>query len=670
MKHDSNPIIPNPADLLGPIVEAVLQAGSLLRAEFHRPGGPRGAHGKAPIDVEIEERLREQLLALHACDWHGEEIPRSFRGTMDVWVVDPQDGTRAFLNGLRGSAISVALMREARPVLGVVYAPTAPDDGGDLFTWAEGLPLTRNGVRIEPKLASSTGLYCFDTVLAMNEEAADYAAANHDRFAPASVLALPSIAYRLALAAVGEVDAAISLTRGLDPYDIAGGQALLHAMGGALVQLSGKTVSYDRHASYQGCVGGSSPIVSEVLRRNPGPGRRVERRPARPARRISSTVMLSRAQGVLLGQLSGDALGSQVEFMLPDRIRRLYPDDICNLQPGGTWDTLAGQPTDDSEMALALARTLVEKGEFDRPAIAQSYIDWARSGPFDIGGTTSRGIAALAGRGSPSVSSQANGALMRVSPVGIFAAGKPALAARLAREDAKFTHPHPVCQAASAAFAAAIAAGIAGADHRAMWAIGFAHAGEDDGAAVVRACLERSLTEGPADFSHNQGWVLTALGNAFHRLYAGQSVGEALIETVMAGGDTDTNAAICGALLGAAWGRAHIPRRWRRLVLACRAVHGDDVRHPRAGDLLAGRRPRPCRGAAVRQQGDVRETAHVHASGRCRQRRISPEVVDVILAYGRRTRSHGADICCADRAGTVVAPKGPWARPLPAYRRW
>jgi ADP-ribosyl-[dinitrogen reductase] hydrolase len=298
-------------------------------------------------------------------------------------------------------------------------------------------------------------------------------------------------------------------------------------------------------------------------------------------RRTPSTIMLNRAQGVLFGQLAGDALGSQVEFMLPEQIRRLHPEGIRNLQPGGTWDTLAGQPTDDSEMALALARTLVKKREFDRAAIARSYVDWARSGPFDIGGTTATGIAALAGRGSPSRSSQANGALMRVSPVGIFAAGRPALAARLAREDAKLTHPHPVCQAASAAFAAAIAAGIAGADHRTMWSTGFAHAGEDDGAAVVRACLERSLTGGPADFNHNQGWVLTALWNAFHRLHAGQTIEEAVIETVMAGGDTDTNAAICGALLGAVSGRSGIPVRWRRLVLACRPVHGDEVRHPR-----------------------------------------------------------------------------------------
>ena len=64
------------------------------------------------------------------------------------WVVDPHDGTRAFLEGRRGSAISVALLREATPVLGVVYAPTSPDRGPDLIAWAEGGGITRNGAPV------------------------------------------------------------------------------------------------------------------------------------------------------------------------------------------------------------------------------------------------------------------------------------------------------------------------------------------------------------------------------------------------------------------------------------------------------------------------------------------------------------------------------------------
>ncbi len=63
------------------------------------------------------------------------------------------------------------------------------------------------------------------------------------------------------------------------------------------------------------------------------------------------TGMLQRAQGCLLGQFAGDALGGLVEFKRPEEIKRLYPDGVCDLNDGGTWGTLAGQPTDDSEMA-------------------------------------------------------------------------------------------------------------------------------------------------------------------------------------------------------------------------------------------------------------------------------------------------------------------------------
>ena len=61
------------------------------------------------------------------------------------WVVDPHDGTRAFLEGRRGSAVSIALLRRGEPVLGVVYAPSSPDRGPDMIAWAEGAGITRNG---------------------------------------------------------------------------------------------------------------------------------------------------------------------------------------------------------------------------------------------------------------------------------------------------------------------------------------------------------------------------------------------------------------------------------------------------------------------------------------------------------------------------------------------
>ena len=70
--------------------------------------------------------------------------------------------------------------------------------------------------------------------------------------------------------------------------------------------------------------------------------------------------IIHRAEGCLLGQLVGDSLGALVEFKTAEEILRLYPHGVRNLADGGVWNTLAWQPTDDSEMALALARSLVK----------------------------------------------------------------------------------------------------------------------------------------------------------------------------------------------------------------------------------------------------------------------------------------------------------------------
>lgn len=402
---------------------------------------------------------------------------------------------------------------------------------------------------------------------------------------------MPSIAYRLALAAAGEVDAAISLTKGLGSHDIAGGHALLLATGGALVQLNGGAVDH-ANGVFDGCIGGRPEIVERVRARGPSNGKRVPRYPVRVKRPMPGVGPLRGAQGTLLGLLAGDALGSQVEFLNAATIFQRHPGGLRDLLPGGTWNLLPGQPTDDGEMALALARALVDGGGFDRERVSAAYVAWGASQPFDIGSTTRAGLEALQGIGKPNTVSQANGALMRVAPIGIAAAGDPEKAAAWGREDAKLTHPHPVCQAASAAFCAAIAAGVSGADNRAMWSMAYAHAGEDAAGAEIRTWLIEARERLPSSFSHNQGWVKIAFGNAFHRLWAGQRFEQAVVETVMSGGDTDTNGAICGALLGTDWGIREIPSARVRQVVGCRAVSHLTVQHPRpslywADDALA-----------------------------------------------------------------------------------
>src|SRR5262249_29197372 len=153
----------------------------------------------------------------------------------------------------------------------------------------------------------------------------------------------------------------------------------------------------------------------------------------------------SRAHGCLLGQLAGDALGQLVEFRSPDEIARTYPDGVRDIVDGGTWNTIAGQPTDDSELALSLAHSLAKEGRFDADAVLGAYVEWYDSGPFDIGGTTraALGAAAAAPAGGRLAAaqewarheSQANGSLMRISPLGIFGAERRDDAAGWARED-------------------------------------------------------------------------------------------------------------------------------------------------------------------------------------------------------------------------------------------
>lgn len=288
---------------------------------------------------------------------------------------------------------------------------------------------------------------------------------------------------------------------------------------------------------------------------------------------------LSRAQGCLLGQLAGDSLGSLVEFRTPYDIRWEYPKGVRKLADGGTWNTIAGQPTDDSEMALSLARMLVDQRRYDPEEARKAYIFWMDSSPFDCGMTVASGL-----RGRPNPDSQANGAMMRISPLGIFGAYQDAeLVAEWARQDAAITHPHPVCQQANALFTMAIA-----------HAIRLAYNGRDLYEQIVNWAVDLkvdgSLLEAvrgaakspPADYVRQQGWVLTAFRNALWQLLHAPNLEEAVVDTVMRGGDTDTNAAICGALLGAVWGRNAVPDQWVESLLNCRPAAGQPkVRRPR-----------------------------------------------------------------------------------------
>ncbi|MBI2424599.1 MAG: ADP-ribosylglycohydrolase family protein [Candidatus Hydrogenedentes bacterium] len=305
--------------------------------------------------------------------------------------------------------------------------------------------------------------------------------------------------------------------------------------------------------------------------------------------------MLSRAQGCLLGLLCGDALGSLVEFKSPHQIRDEWPEGVRDLVDGGTWNTLAGQPTDDGEMALTLARQLVADGSWSAAGAAQAYLRWFRTQPFDMGNTVQQALRGLTAEpdGDPldtaqfhgNHESQANGALMRIAPLGIFGAlGDLEKTVNAALLDAALTHPHHVCRQVNGLYIRILCLAVREAPApEALYRIVVESAMRMDADPAVLRAIEKARTAPPSDFVRQQGWVLIAFQNAIYQLLHAHTLEEGVIDTVHRGGDTDTNAAICGALLGALHGVDAIPLRWRHAVLHCR---------PEAGNPKAFR-PRP-----------------------------------------------------------------------------
>ena len=293
------------------------------------------------------------------------------------------------------------------------------------------------------------------------------------------------------------------------------------------------------------------------------------------------SAILSRAQGCLLGQCAGDALGQMVEFRSKSEIFAIYPDGVRDMKNGGAFNTLAGQPTDDTEMALMLARSIAEEKEFNVKKVYEAYQFWHKSVPFDCGMATHSGL-----RGYPTESTQANGSLMRISPLGIYGSRfELDTVADWAMQDSRLTHPNPVCQKAVAIYTTTIAEAIAtGLPNDVLYNRAVIRAKQElyyDPA--IYETLQKAEDSSPDNFSFKGGgWVLIAFQNAFYRLLHAKDTEQAIIETVNEGGDTDTNGCICGALMGAVYGVDSIPERWRDAVLNCRpSMDNPDAMQPR-----------------------------------------------------------------------------------------
>jgi len=327
--------------------------------------------------------------------------------------------------------------------------------------------------------------------------------------------------------------------------------------------------------------------------------------------------MKERARGALLGLAVGDALGTTYEFARieqPD-----YPTlatvPARDVVGGGPFNLVAGQITDDTQLAVCLARSLHEsKGALDTADVARRYVAWMDEA-FDIGTQTRAALARHADgdvRGGLTAWREldrrpaGNGSLMRTAPLAV------AYARRHTRElidaamaESAITHADPRCMLACAAFDAAIARAVArgaGASDMHEAAIDALRFADPQGfesnelPAVERARtellrdLEAARDDNPGVYGSElhvhktAGFVRVAFRLAFWHLLNTPSWRDAVVDTASRGGDADTNAAIVGALLGARDGVSAIPAAWAERVLGATqpgSTGWADAHHPR-----------------------------------------------------------------------------------------
>ncbi len=271
----------------------------------------------------------------------------------------------------------------------------------------------------------------------------------------------------------------------------------------------------------------------------------------------------SSAFGAVCGALAGDAAGGVLEF-LGRKPNRSDVDRALGMPGGGAFSLAPGQITDDGELTICLLRSLsASDGKYISENVARTYIDWAQSKPFDIGQATNSALLVSNSetRGSAqsvfhaaathNQESKANGALMRISALGVAAAGfSEEESARFAMADARMSHPNPTCTFANAAYVLAIRHLVLHPGDRYGAVAAAKRFLENEDTEVVQ-WLEDAISGDLPDAWPQIGFVKIAFTYAFYHLNQGSSYRSAIADTLIRGGDTDTNACIVGGLIGA-----------------------------------------------------------------------------------------------------------------------
>ena len=268
---------------------------------------------------------------------------------------------------------------------------------------------------------------------------------------------------------------------------------------------------------------------------------------------MNDAAVHDRALAAYLGLATGDALGATVEFMTKGEIAARY--GVHREIVGGGWLRLKpGQVTDDTEMSLALGRSLQRCKGLDVRDVCEEFAEWLKSGPRDVGNTCRRGIRRYIINGQTEGAyfegDAGNGAAMRILPLALATLGRQELTADWAQAQGHITHNHPLSDAASLALARMV--------HVLL---------EGGGSPAARRLADALIDECHAFrfepfHSCSSAYIVDTMQTVLHCYFTTDSFAECLVSTVNQGGDADTTGALAGMLAGATYGLKAIPPKW------------------------------------------------------------------------------------------------------------
>lgn len=283
-------------------------------------------------------------------------------------------------------------------------------------------------------------------------------------------------------------------------------------------------------------------------------------------------VEMGKAQGCLLGLACGDALGRPVEFQSAAEIEARH-GTVDEMLGHGTHGQPPGTITDDTELALRIARSLVSTGGFDGADIAARFVSWYETGPFDIGLLTADALERLkageqwdrAGRtvwaSRPEGRNAGNGSVMRCAPYALAFTSNERHLGQVSERSSAITHADPRCKRGCAILTLTIAAILRGEGTPLARALDATYPGQST-AQELSTAMDGLPNGIPATEIHNGGYVVDALQAGLYYALDAETAEEAIVRAINAGGDTDTVGAITGAVAGAGFGDDALPQKW------------------------------------------------------------------------------------------------------------